>query len=460
MIARLVLFGATGDLAGRFLFPALARGLAAGDLPEDLAVVAAAPQDWDDETFATHIAQQLAAHAGQVPAGVRDALVARLRYRPVDLDDATSIARAVHGFAGPADSGDPVAVYLALPPTLFTAAVAALATADLPAGSRIAVEKPFGADLAGAVALDALLVRVGGPADAIFRVDHALAMPGVTDLLDLRRRCISDGAGWDGSCIEQVDVLWEETIGLEGRADFFDRTGALRDVMQNHLLQILALVAMEPPPTSSERDLHEAKLQVLRSIRVLRPGEVAAQTARARYTAGELADGTAAAVPDYTSEAGVDPNRGTETWAELRLEIGGPRWVGTTFVLRAGKALAVGRKGVLLHLRDTTADAPTGGPTGLTAAATAAGQVWIGLDGSPAADAPGVPGELVAYGRVLVDVLGSGNRLSVSGPEAEATWRIVEPVLDAWADGSAPLTEYRAGSTPGLNLPPPARMSP
>ena len=458
LITRLVVFGATGDLAGRFLFPALARAIEAGELPADLAVVGAAPQDWDDETFTAHVTRRLEENAGQVSAGVRDSLVGRPRYHRVDFGDAATVARAVHGFRdtardGPGDTsvggstggaGAPVAVYLALPPTLFPAAVAALGTAALPPGSRIVVEKPFGKDLAGAIALNALLAQVsGGTPEAVFRVDHALAMPGVADL-QTRRTAALDEAGWDSGCFEQVDILWEETIALEGRADFFDQTGVVRDVIQNHLLHILALVAMEPPATTTGSDLHRVKLDVLRSTRVHVPGDAASQTSRARYTAGELADGTGTVVPDYAREAGVDPDRHTETWAEIRLEVDQPRWAGTTFVLRAGKALDTGRKGVLLHLRGPGPADPAADP----AAGTAAGQVWIALDRSPAAaDPPAGAGEVVAYSRVLVDVLTGGSLLSVSSEEAEATWRIVEPVLRAWADGAAPLSHYRAGSS-------------
>lgn len=303
---RLVLFGATGDLAGRFLLPALARAIRAGELPGDLAVVGAAPQDWDDEMFAAHVARRLQEHAGTVPTEVRTAFVGRLRYRRVDLDDAATVARASHASV---ETGDgPVAV-------------TALGTAGLPSGSRIAVEKPFGADLAGAIALNALLDRVsGGATDAVFRVAHALAMPGVEDLR-ARRSSALHGDGWDSGSVAQVDLFWEETIGLEGRADFFDRTGTVRDVVQNHLLTVLALLAEEP---AAAGDLHRVRLDLLRLVRVHRPGDVASQTSRARYTAGELADGTA--VPDHVGEPGVDPDRRTETWAELRSEIDQPRW--------------------------------------------------------------------------------------------------------------------------------------
>jgi glucose-6-phosphate 1-dehydrogenase len=168
-----------------------------------------------------------------------------------------------------------------------------------------------------------------------------------------------------------------------------------------------------------------------------------AATRRGRYTAGTLAGGVP--VPGYADEAGVDPARSTETFAELVLELDSPRWAGTRFVLRAGKALAADRKGVLLHFRGA---APAGDRRRVERVAP--DQLWIDLDGPAESSQPdgpaGVPGESAAYGRVLTDLLGGGSRTSVSGEEAEQAWRIVEPVLGAWADGSVPLLEYAAGS--------------
>ena len=438
MITRLVLLGATGDLAGRFLLPALARAVAAGHLPEALQVVAAAHQDWDDETFRDSIAPRLQQHAGDVPTPVRQALLRAVRYRRLDLGDAGSVAAAVHGFDG--EGSAPVAVYLALPPALFPAAIDALGAAALPPGSRIAVEKPFGEDLDSAVTLNALLARVGGD-EAVFRVDHVLGMPRVRSLTTLRAAGGALEPVWDSTHLRQVDVLWEETLGLEGRADFYDRTGAVRDVVQNHVFQVLALLAMEQP--TDERGLHAAKSAVLRSVRTPAPGDVAVSTRRGRYTAGTLAGG--AAVPDYTDEPGVDPARGTETYAELVLEVDTARWAGTRFVLRAGKALAADRKGVLLHFRG---DAPVCDSPAVQR--VSAGRLWIDLDGPLQSPRPGGPvgaaGESAAYGQVLSDLLGGGSGTSVSGAEAEQAWRVVEPVLDAWADGAVPLLDYAAGS--------------
>jgi len=451
VISRLVLLGATGDLAGRFLLPALAGLHADGQLPDGFQVVGASQEGWDDGTFVRHVAARLEAHAADVPVEARQALLSGLRYHPVDLEDATTVAAAV-------SSGGPVAVYLALPPGLFMSALRGLRAAGLPAGSRVVVEKPFGEDLDSAAALNALLAEVaeGLGEQAVFRVDHVLGMPTVRDLLGLRSPGAVLEPVWNSAHLAQVDVLWEETLALEGRADFYDRAGAVKDVLQNHMLQLLALVAMELP---GEREPGETKLEALRAVRALSPDDVAARSRRGRYTAGQLA-GAGGEVPDYGQEQGVDPSRGTETYVELVLELDLPRWAGTRFVLRAGKALAAGRKGVLLHFHGPAAAPP--------------GRLWIGFDGAqdtaPAGAASGSPlepvplvvppppvqGERAAYTAVLRDVLSGGSTLSVSGEESEQAWRVVEPVLQAWAAGAAPLVEYVAGSA-GPPLLEPAR---
>ncbi len=451
MISRLLLLGATGDLAGRFLLPALARLSADGRMPDDLQVVGSASQDWDDRVFRSHVATRLQEHAGDVPTDVRDALVSRLRYRAVDPGAAETVAAAVRAFddGGGAADRAAVAVYLALPPAVFPAMLGALGGADLPAGSRIAVEKPFGTDLASAVALNELLTRVtGGVEEAAFRVDHFLGMPKVQALLDLHAPGRSLAPVWNSASIAEVHVLWDETLGLEGRASFYDRTGAVRDVVQNHMLQVLTLVAMELPARQAGGDLHAAKLELLRSVRVLSAAEVPVRTRRARYTAGTLSGAGATAgraVPGYVDLEGVDPARGTETYAELLLELDTPRWTGTRFVLRTGKALGTPRKGVALHFRTA---APACDPQ--DAERVAADRLWIELDAPEESRLPGVqvtsPGERAAYGQILTDLLSGSSRLSVSGEEAEQAWRIVDPVLQAWAQDAVPMLEYPAGA--------------
>jgi glucose-6-phosphate 1-dehydrogenase len=270
---------------------------------------------------------------------------------------------------------------------------------------------------------------------------------------------------WNSTHIEQVDILWDETLAMEGRVSYYDKTGALKDVIQNHLLQILCLVAMEPPVSLGERDLRDRKLDVLRSVRQLTPADVASRTRRARYTAGRLASTGGAdgrVVPAYVEEDGIDPERGTETFAEVVLELESWRWSGTRFLLRTGKALAQRRKEAVVRFRPVPHL-----PFGDDDAEPAANELRIGLDGpydftlSLTGWATGPPShlaplaldaelpapELPAYSRVLMDVLNGDSTLSIRGDEAEEAWRILTPVLQAWAEDRVPLEEYPAGST-------------
>jgi glucose-6-phosphate 1-dehydrogenase len=439
VIANLVLFGASGDLAGRFLLPALAKLRATGRLPEGFSLVGTARPRWDDEAFRHHAAEHLAEHAADVPPEHRDALTRSLRYRTADLTDPRDVAAVI----GLAPDG-PVAVYLALPPALFGATVTALGDARLPAGSRIALEKPFGESLCDAVELNQVLARAVGQAgeQAVFRVDHALGMAPVHNVVALRRHDPVLAALWDGEHIERVEVRWEEDLALEGRAGYYDHAGALKDVMQNHMLQVLCVLAMEPPPGPGERELRDAKVAALRAARSPGPDEAAGRTRRARYGAGHIGD---RAVPAYVDEDGVDPGRCTETFAEIVLELDTPRWHGTRFVLRAGKALGARRKEAVVRFRATE---PEGEPDELRIGLDGPLDIVLRLTGvAPMTlTAPPPPSELPAYGRVLLDVLDGGSTLSVRGDEAEEAWRVVEPVLDAWREGRVPLGEYPAGS--------------
>jgi glucose-6-phosphate 1-dehydrogenase len=258
-----------------------------------------------------------------------------------------------------------------------------------------------------------------------------------------------------------VDIVWEETLALEGRAGYYDSVGALKDMVQNHLLQLLCLVAMEPPLTLGERDLRDRKVDVLRSVRPLTDRDAARRTRRARYTAGRIGD---RAVPSYADEDGVDPGRRTETFAEVELELDSWRWSGTTFRLRSGKALGQDRKEVAVRFRPVP-HLPFGHegrarpnvlrfglePEGMTLDLTGIGSrapVFTPLSLTARPD----PSELPAYGRLLLDALRGDPALSIRGDEAEESWRVLTPVLDAWERDVVPLREYPAGS-PGPAAP-------
>jgi glucose-6-phosphate 1-dehydrogenase len=434
MIERLVLFGATGDLAGRFLLPALAALRAAGRLPDDFAVAACAREELAEDAFKRLAAERLAEHAGDLPASAREWLERALSYRPVDVADAGSVADVV--------GDEPEAAYLALPPSTFPDAVRALAGAGLEAGSRVVLEKPFGEDLDGAAALNRLLEDLFGDAveNVVFRVDHVLGMATTQNLLGLRLAGGALEAVWDGEHVAEIEILWEETLALEDRAGYYDTTGALKDVVQNHMLQLLALAAMEPSDSLDADYVRDRKVEALRALTPLSADSARARTRRARYAAGRV-DGRD--VPAYVDEQGVDPKRGTETFAEVTLASEAERWAGTKFVLRAGKALGRRRKGIVLRFRE---------PARTPFAEPAAKALWIGIDGpedagfADAATVPSPETELPAYARVLLEVLEGRSALSVRGDEAEQAWRVVTPVLEAWSNDAVPLEEYPAGS--------------
>lgn len=479
MIGRLVVFGATGDLTGRFLLPALAQLSAAGQLPRGFRVIGASRARWDDDAFRANAGDQLEQHAHDVPADLREALVEGLHYRPVDVTDRASVVAVLRAATGDGEEAKvPVVAYLALPTALIPPTITAFGEAGLPAGSRIAVENPFGEDLRAARELDALLAKVLGRdfESVVFRVDHALGMTTVQNLLALRFANRVLEPLWNGQHIEEIQVLWEETLALEDRAAFYDRAGALKDVMQNHMMQILCMAAMERPDGTADdsgelfpvQELRRRKIEFLRSVREVSADDITNTSRRARYTAGRLtnrggADGRP--VPDYVDEDGVEPDRATETFAEVVLEVASQRWAGTLFRLRAGKALAERRKGILVRFRPLF-DLPA--ETSATADADELGRnvLWIGIDGpndislrlagwrpdasqglTPVTLAGLQPGsELSPYAHVLLNLLQGRSNLSVSGEEAEQAWQILTPVREAWDQGLVSMEEYPAGS--------------
>jgi glucose-6-phosphate 1-dehydrogenase len=455
MISRLAIFGATGDLTARYLLPGLAALQAAGHLGAGFQLAAAGREGWDGAEFRTWAAAQLDRHAGHLPGPVRQAIVTAAHYRQADVTDPASVAAVIAGAEPGAERAAlPVAAYLALPPAVFPAAVSALRDAGLPDGSRIVLEKPFGEDLQSAVELNRLLAETVAE-QAVFRVDHFLAMTTVQNVLGTRLANQVLEPIWNAAHIAEVDITWDESLALEGRAGYYDGTGALKDMLQNHLLQLLCLVAMEPPLSLGERDLRDRKMDVLRSVRPLADADMAARTRRARYTAGQV-DGRQ--VPAYADEEGVDPARRTETFAEVELQLDNWRWPGTVFRLRTGKALGRDRKEVAVRFRHVPHlpfgparhERPNVLRFGLEPETLALDLSGIGARAgilAPLTLAASLePPELPAYGRLLLDVLNGDAALSIRGDEAEQSWRVLDPVLSAWSKDLVPLGEYPAGS--------------
>ncbi|MFI7612025.1 glucose-6-phosphate dehydrogenase [Nonomuraea terrae] len=447
MINRLVVFGATGDLNARYLLPALAALRAGGHLDDRFELTCADRGERSGEEFRGWAAAQLERHCPAEPADVRKAIADSVRYRQADATDAADVASLVAG-------DGPVAVYLALPPAIFPRTVTALHQAGLPPGSRLVLEKPFGEDLDSAVELNRLLSGVL-PEQAVFRVDHFLAMTTVQNVLGSRLANRVLEPIWNSAHISEVEIVWNETLALEGRAGYYDGVGALKDMVQNHLLQVLCLVAMEPPLSLGERDLRDRKIDVLRSVRPFTDDDVVRRTRRARYLAGRIGGRE---VPSYVEEDGVDPRRRTETFAEVELELESWRWSGTTFRLRSGKALADDRKEVAVRFRpvphlpfeqngEAAPNVLSFGlePESMTLALTGTGsgaRTLAPLTLTARMEPPGLP----PYGRLLLDVLHGNAALSIRGDEAEEAWRVLAPVISAWAGDVVPLQEYPAGS--------------
>jgi glucose-6-phosphate 1-dehydrogenase len=447
MIRKLAILGATGDLTARYLLPALGALWAGGELSDDFQLVAVGRHNWADEAFRNWAVTQLDRHARGLPAAAKRNVAAASSYHQADVTDPCSMAAVVQG-------REPLAAYLALPPSVFPGAVSALHRAGTAPGSMVVLEKPFGEDLGGAIALNRLLSNFY-PEHAIFRVDHFLAMATVQNLLGTRLANRVLEPIWNSAHISRVNIIWDESLALEGRAGYYDGVGALKDMLQNHLLQLLCLVAMEPPISLGDRDLRNRKVDVLRSIRPMNPEETLHRTCRARYTSGRIGE---QAVPAYTEEDGVDANRRTETFAEMLLELDNWRWAGTVFGLRTGKALRRDRKEVAVYFRPVPhlpfehqgQARPNVLRFGLEPES-----VVLELTGTgprtdtlvPLTLATHLnPPELPPYAQLLLDILTGHSSLSIRADEAEESWRVVTPVLDVWSKELVPLQEYSAGS--------------
>lgn len=441
----IAILGAGGDLTERLLLPGLGR---VADLARDseLTLIGAARTPQSDDEWQALVRRSL--ESADVSAHTVEALVSRARFVATDASDPQQLSALLE-----ACPSSPV-LYVALPPAMGHAVADSLAEIELPDDLVLAIEKPFGEDLDDAVSLNAALAAVL-PEDRIWRIDHFLGNATVMGMLGLRFGNRLLEASWSSDHIEKIEIVYDETLGIEGRAAFYDSTGALRDMLQSHLLMVLALTALERPDEITPRDVHARMAEVLGAVRLWRDDPATAR--RARYTEGRV-DGRL--FPSYVDEPDVDPEAGTETLAQLLLQVDTPRWAGVPFVLRSGKGIGDPRTEVAVHFRPATP------PSGLRSAGDDAGTVLrMSLKGgdvsldlfvNSADDLTDVEREtleahpgaatLDPYAQVLAGILQGDTLLSVPGDVAEQCWRIVTPVLSHWAEGASPLEEYPAGS--------------
>ncbi|MCO8125846.1 glucose-6-phosphate dehydrogenase [Acidimicrobiia bacterium EGI L10123] len=327
-----VLFGATGDLAKKKLFPALYQMIVDGSLADSVPVIGVSSSDWSDDDLRERIAESVEDQVDDVDAGALASLQERSSYVSGDYEQASTFDELKTVLEGACDLRSPL-FYLAIPPALFDDVVEGLAGVGLHEHARVVVEKPFGRDRASAQELDDTLHRAF-PEDRVFRIDHFLGKEAIENLLVFRFANSLLEPVWNRNFISSVQITMAEDFGVEGRGKFYDSVGALKDVLQNHLLQIVAFLAMEPPAGPDARSLRDEKVKVFRQVEALQPD----QLVRGQYEG-------------YLDEDGIDAGSDTETFVAARFEIDSWRWAGVPWLIRTGKRMETTQTEAVVELR-------------------------------------------------------------------------------------------------------------
>ncbi len=459
----LVLFGGTGDLAWRKLMPALFQAFRHGTLPQDARIIGVARDSLSDQQYRALIRSRFdAVELAKRPSAEEfDRFAALLHFVRMDLSQPADYARLAATLRE--RNADTVVMYLATAPSLFTQACEQLAQAGLNTpNTRIVLEKPLGHDLVSNQQINATVRRVFDERQ-IFRIDHYLGKPSVQNLFALRFGNSLFEPLWRRETIANIQITIAEDLGVEKRGAFYDSTGALRDMVQNHALQLLCAVAMEPPINAHADAIRDEKLKVLRSLKPWTAQTLSQHVIRGQYTDG-IAGGEA--VPGYHREPGVDPRSRTETFVALRTEIANWRWAGVPFYLRTGKRLAARDAHIVINFRPAPHaifKSPLGAANrliinlqprdGLELHLLAQGAdnrrqqaalspVQLDLD----FDKRFGSGRVGAYERLLLDVIDGRLNLFVRSDEQEEAWRWVEPILELWGGDSDGPRPYAAGT--------------
>jgi glucose-6-phosphate 1-dehydrogenase len=471
----LVLFGVTGDLASKKLLPAIYDLANRGLLPPGFSLVGFARRDWQDEDFARITHDAVKAHA-RTPfrEEVWQQLSEGIRFVRGEFDDDAAfdgLAETVAQLDTDRSTGGNYAFYLSVPPNAFPTVVQQLKRSGLssPPGAhggrqpwrRVVIEKPFGHDLASAQELNAMLDAVF-PAHAVFRIDHYLGKETVQNLLAMRFANTLFEPIWNRRYVDHVQITMAEDIGIGGRAGYYDGIGAARDVIQNHLLQLLALTAMEEPLSFAAESLRAEKEKVLAAVQI--PADMAEGTARGQYAAGWQGG---VEVRGFLQEDGIPADSATETYAAVRLTIDNRRWAGVPFYLRTGKRLPTRMTEIAVmfqrapHLPFDATDTEELGQNALVIRVQPDEGVTLRFGSKVPGSAMEVRdvnmdfayGESFtesspeAYERLLLDVLIGDPPLFPRQEEVELSWRILDPIEEFWA-GHAKPEQYPAG-TPG-----------
>jgi glucose-6-phosphate 1-dehydrogenase len=448
-VGTLFIFGAGGDLASRLLLPGLGQ-LLASERGSKFRLVGVDYRPMSDSDWKSIVTTAFGDH---MSSKLTKAVAEASEHRAADVTDPEQLQALL-------DSADGTpAIYFALPPHVSIAACESLEKVTIPDGTLLCLEKPFGTDLASAQSLNRQLAKLV-PENQVHRIDHFLGKSTVLNLLGLRFANRIFESVWNSENVERVDIVFDEKLALEGRAGYYDKAGALVDMIQSHLLLVLALIAMEAPSSLDADDLRGSVAQALRATSFATGGP-AKHSRRARYVGGEI-DGRH--LPAYSREEGVLESNKTETLAEVEFRVNNWRWAGVPFRLRSGKALGETTQQIVLTFRDVP-HRPTGldgdpGPSRLVISLKPdqmSLDVNLNGEGNPFVvdraelTAAFGPGELSAYGEVLAGILAGDPTLSVRSDAIEEMWRIVAPVLSAWAGDKVALETYPAGSAGPAN---------
>jgi glucose-6-phosphate 1-dehydrogenase len=467
----LVIFGATGDLAHRKLLPALYNLAHEGALPERFELIGIARSDQEHSDFRDTVRESVQRFSRRkADHDVLEGLISDVRYIPGSFDDAqvySELDRTLSEFDERGSHSLDRVFYMSTAPQFFPVIAAALGEAGLHraenAESRLVIEKPFGYDLASARELNEQLLGVFDESQ-VFRIDHYLGKETVQNLMALRFANALFEPVWNRNFIDNVQITAAEDIGIGGRAGYYEGSGALRDLVQNHMLQLLALLTMEPPASFEANRLRDEKLKVLEAIVPPAVEDAGSMAVRAQYGPG-VSGGEP--VPGYREEDGVAPESRTETYAALRLHISNWRWAGVPFYLRTGKRLARKVTEIAVTLKPVPHLAfKTSGSVGVQP-----NQVILtvqpdeGVSVSLGAKIPGARMRIrpvnmefrygtaflsespEAYERLILDAMRGDATLFTRNDEIEALWGVVDPILTAWQeDKSSEIPQYPAGS--------------